>query len=70
MRGPGDYFGKRQSGMPDTVYASMFADMSLLKESQEAMAELKSDPKLRFCMEALQAAACRSIPEENLIVYN
>ena len=70
MRGPGDYFGKRQSGMPDTVYASMFADMSLLKESQEAMAELKSDPKLRFCMEALRTAACRSIQEENLVVYN
>ena len=70
LRGPGDYFGKRQSGMPDTVYASMFADMSLLKKSQEAMAELKSNPRLRFCMEALQTAARQSISEEEPIVYN
>ncbi|MBE6719335.1 MAG: ATP-dependent DNA helicase RecG [Ruminococcaceae bacterium] len=46
-RGPGDFFGKRQHGLPNLVIADMLGDMDTLKECQKCAEEmLENDPKL------------------------
>ena len=35
-RGPGDFFGKRQHGLPDMKIASMSEDITTLEKSQKA----------------------------------
>jgi ATP-dependent DNA helicase RecG len=55
LRGPGDFFGTRQSGLPELKVATM-ADTQLLVEARVEAEELwKSDPYLR----ALEHAALR-----------
>ena len=47
IRGPGDFLGARQSGLPDFRLAEALTDMSLLKDArEEAVAFLESDPEL------------------------
>ncbi|NLL45779.1 MAG: ATP-dependent DNA helicase RecG [Clostridiales bacterium] len=47
LRGPGDFFGSRQHGLPEMKIADLSADMSLLSDAQGAAAELlESDPNL------------------------
>jgi ATP-dependent DNA helicase RecG len=47
IRGPGDFLGARQSGLPDFRLAEALSDMSLLKRArEEAVSFLKSDPEL------------------------
>ena len=47
LRGPGDFFGTRQHGLPDMKIANLFEDMDTLKEAQEAVGIImKSDPHL------------------------
>ena len=41
-RGPGDFFGKRQHGLPDLKIASMSEDISTLEKSQQACKMLLS----------------------------
>lgn len=36
LRGPGDFFGTRQHGLPDLKVANLFEDMEILKNAQEA----------------------------------
>lgn len=46
-RGPGDFFGKRQHGLPNLAIADMLEDMETLKMCQScAMKILRDDPKL------------------------
>ena len=46
LRGPGDYFGTRQSGLPE-MQAADFSDVGLIEKArQEALALLKEDPGL------------------------
>lgn len=40
LRGPGDFFGIRQSGMPEFKLANLLTDASILKSSQEAAKEI------------------------------
>ena len=48
LRGPGDFFGQRQHGLPALKVADLSCDMSLLKEAQTAAEKLlESDPELR-----------------------
>lgn len=48
LRGPGDFFGQRQHGLPTLKVADLSCDMSLLKEAQAAAEELlQQDPDLR-----------------------
>lgn len=48
LRGPGDFFGFRQSGVPMLKMADMMSDVALLESAKAAAAELlESDPKLR-----------------------
>ncbi len=46
LRGPGDYFGTRQSGLPEFQAADL-SDVKLIEQArQEAMAVLEADPHL------------------------
>lgn len=48
LRGPGDFFGARQHGLPEMHLADLGADTNILKAAQEeAKALLASDPELR-----------------------
>jgi len=40
LRGPGDFFGTRQHGVPEMRIANLFSDMDVLKEAQVAVAEI------------------------------
>ncbi len=47
LRGPGDFFGSRQHGLPQLQIASMAEDMDVLKEAQNCARELlQTDPDL------------------------
>ncbi|MDR0951361.1 MAG: ATP-dependent DNA helicase RecG [Oscillospiraceae bacterium] len=47
LRGPGDFFGSRQHGLPELRIADLLTDVGLLKEAQEAAIKLlESDPSL------------------------
>ena len=48
IRGPGDFLGARQSGLPDFRLSEALSDMSLLKTARiEAIAFLDADPELQ-----------------------
>ena len=48
LRGPGDFFGRRQHGLPQLRVADLAGDMRVLKEAQQAArALLEADPGLR-----------------------
>ena len=50
LRGPGDFFGRRQHGLPALKIADLTCDMRLLKEAQGAALELlERDPELASC---------------------
>lgn len=52
LRGPGDFFGQRQHGLPALKVADLTCDMALLKEAQAAaFALLSRDPGLGSCPE-------------------
>ncbi len=46
FRGPGDFFGERQHGLPQLKIADMTADMRVLKQAQTCAKELFSGPEL------------------------
>ena len=47
LRGPGDFFGSRQHGLPEMHIAELTGSMDTLKEAQEAAKELiRRDPAL------------------------
>ncbi len=47
LRGPGDFFGQRQHGLPELKIASIMEDMDVLEEArQAAQALLRQDPSL------------------------
>jgi len=48
LRGPGDFFGSRQHGLPEMRIASLADDMLILSQAQAAADEiLRMDPKLK-----------------------
>ena len=48
LRGPGDFFGHAQHGMPPLMQAAMGSNMPLISQTQEAARMLlASDPELR-----------------------
>ncbi len=50
LRGPGDFFGQRQHGLPGLRVADIGCDTQLLREAQGAAeALLERDPELRTC---------------------
>ena len=49
LRGPGDFLGNRQHGIPQMKIADIFADKEVLfKAKKEALLLLEYDPKLKF----------------------
>ena len=40
LRGPGEFFGIRQHGLPELKIADLYKDVAILKEAQSAAAEL------------------------------
>ncbi len=45
LRGPGEFFGTRQHGLPDLKIANLFKDIDILKLSQEAAVEILSQDR-------------------------
>ena len=56
LRGPGDFFGSRQHGLPEMRLANLSYNMDVLREAQKsALALLEEDPKLELpCHRALK----------------
>lgn len=49
LRGPGDFFGQRQHGLPEMHVADLGTDVRVLKDAQEAASRvLEADPELRM----------------------
>jgi ATP-dependent DNA helicase RecG len=49
MRGPGEFMGTRQSGLPGFKMANLVRDIVILQEAREAAFEiLRKDAELRF----------------------
>jgi ATP-dependent DNA helicase RecG len=49
IRGPGDFLGTRQSGMPDFRVANLVTDLDLLEKAREAAQQvLQNDPDLQL----------------------
>jgi ATP-dependent DNA helicase RecG len=56
LRGPGEFFGTRQSGLPD-LKAARLSDVQLIEEAREEAARLlDEDPRLERPEHALLAA--------------
>lgn len=45
LRGPGDFFGTRQHGLPEMKIANLFEDTDILKRSQEAAADILAEDR-------------------------
>ena len=69
LRGPGDFFGQRQHGLPAMKIADLSCDMALLQEAQQAAADLLArDPQLTAC--PLTARRVRELFDENRDALN
>ena len=64
LRGPGDFFGKRQHGLPEMRIASFSEDVKTLKIAQSAAARLlEADPMLEKEENRLLKKAVRSLSD-------
>ncbi len=71
LRGPGDFFGKRQHGLPQLKVADFAADMELLKEARGAAEELiAADRSLSQPAHRLLKKKVRELFEENGELFN
>lgn len=70
QRGPGDFFGKRQHGLPGLKMADLAGDMQLMQDARdEAEAILRDDPLLEG-YPALRARVARMFRPENDEIFN
>ena len=71
LRGPGDFFGKRQHGLPQLKVADFASDMELLKEAKGAADGLiASDPNLSGPEHRPLKTQIRKLFEENAELFN
>ncbi len=62
LRGPGDFFGARQHGLPEMRIADLGADMRVLQSAQDAAAALlERDPELSQAEHAALRAQVESL---------
>ncbi len=69
LRGPGDFFGTRQHGLPELKAANLFEDMEILKKAQQAAIKTISG-ELEFGLgeeEVLFKRVSQILSEENII---
>ena len=71
LRGPGDFFGARQHGLPQLKVADFAADLTLLREAQDAaQALIAADPDLSRPEHALLRAGVRRLFAEHADRFN
>lgn len=71
LRGPGDFFGSRQHGLPEMHVADLGADTKILKRAQEeANLLLASDPELKGAENAELARQVERLFEVNADGFN
>ncbi len=71
LRGPGDFFGARQHGLPQLQIASLAGDMRVLSQAQEAAkALLEEDPDLEAPRHAPLREQVWRLFEENRTSFN
>ena len=71
LRGPGDFFGRRQHGLPTLQAADLAGDTRILKEAQQAAAELLSaDPDLRLPEHQIVKEKVRRLFSEDGDIFN
>ena len=71
LRGPGDFFGSRQHGLPQLGIADLAGDMRVLKEAQSAAEELLwADPGLAMPEHARLLARVKQLFSEQGDVFN
>jgi ATP-dependent DNA helicase RecG len=69
LRGPGEFLGYRQSGLPDLLLADLVKDAKILEEARHAAIEIvKQDPQLDAYPSLKLLLARRSSGEESEIV--
>lgn len=71
LRGPGEYFGQKQSGVPSTLFSALFADMKLVNDAKEALSCICHAPEYTAFYAGLRAAV--GAQNEDLsknIIYN
>ena len=64
LRGPGDFFGSRQHGLPEMRIADLCADMSLMREAQAAAGRLLAEDPL------LERPENASLKEQTDLLFN
>lgn len=71
LRGPGDFFGSRQHGLPQLAIADLAGDMRVLKEAQNAAEELLAcDPGLTAPEHALLLERVRKLFADHGDMFN
>ena len=71
LRGPGDFFGSRQHGLPETHIADLGADADTLQRAQqEATLLLAADPELRLPEHAALRDRIEQLFRENADSFN
>jgi ATP-dependent DNA helicase RecG len=69
LRGPGDFFGTRQSGIPEFRVADLVSDAGVLQEARDdAFALITSDPHLRSADHHALAAYLRTNAREDFLL--
>ena len=67
LRGPGDFFGTRQHGLPELKIANLFKDMKILKKSRVAAQKIiEADRSLQSEENLPMAEKIREMFRENI----
>ena len=71
LRGPGDFFGRRQHGLPELKIADIVTDMAVLRQAQQAAgAVLSRDPRLSASENAGLRELVASLFADERVIFN
>ena len=71
LRGPGDFFGSRQHGLPEMRIASLCGDISVMQQAQDAARELlAADPELSLPVHRALRERVDNLFESNMESFN